>query len=908
MLGFLFALVPLIFVNSVIAQEFDSYRLPNNTRPESYNLNIQTWIDDANLTFVGSVRIGIVAVESTNFIRLHHDVQQIQSVRVLSVDETPINIGDHSYNTQFDFLTIPVIGSNLTQGTRYFVDIEYVGFMNSFSGFYRSFYDIGATRIWFASTQFEATYARSAFPCYDEPQLKSNFTIRITHASSYSALSNMPVRIVTPNSDGSATTEFETTPPMSTYLIAFHVSDFPSVTSTPPGSIPQRIFARSTAINATSLTLETGSLVLDELIDYIGVDYSLPKLDHVSVPGFPSGAMENFGLITYAEFFSLFDETTDFFTRHFETVQIISHEVAHQWFGNVVTPSWWTYLWMKEGFATFFEYLGVDLIHPEWQMMDYFVVDVNQYVFLTDSDESAQPMTFYVEHPVDIDFHFNSIAYSKAAAVLRMFWLTFGENTFMRALTWYLEDNAYSDAGEQELFNALQESVQLETESIIPPTVDVPTIMATWTRQPGFPLITVVRNYDDRTDQVTLRQQRYYSFPPSETENTTWWVPYNLVTPNNPGFENVRADGWIPQNSTSWEITVDSLGTDDYLLINKRAAGYYRIMYDERNFRLISDAILRNGSLFHTTNIAQLIDDTLEFYRTGMIPLTPVLDVLRVLEFQSDYVSWNRAFTTLYFISQNFRGHRNYDMWADFVRSLTEELYDSIGVEDVTGEPILRKYARESIVYLACQMGSVHCRSDANRQLRRHLETGEEFHQNIRHTLMCASLRSATRTDFQSMWNRLMSLPLEDFSERTEIIEWLACSQSRVLLNEFVRSSINSTNSNNVEYTYFEQYSVFNAIVRNAGNIGLGVALEFINENAVEAFHTYGQWFVQSLAFVVSNAEHAELFLTFQHILLDAGLIVQGEIDFNMEQVAESAKWIDTEGEVVNDWLLENFA
>lgn len=159
----------------------------------------------------------------------------------------------------------------------------------------------------------------------------------------------------------------------------------------------------------------------------------------------------------------------------------------------------------------------------------------------------------------------------------------------------------------------------------------------------------------------------------------------------------------------------------------------------------------------------------------------------------------------------------------------------------------------------ACRMGSVHCRNDANRQLRLHLETGIDFHHNIRHTLMCASLRSASRTEFHSLWNRLRSLPLDDFSERSEIIDWLGCSASRPLLREFVRSSINSTNSNNVEYSsYFEQYSVFNSIVRNAGNIGLDVALEFLNENAVEAYETYNQWFVQGLAFVISNAEHAE--------------------------------------------------
>lgn len=188
---FLLVLVT-IFITPTIAQDINTYRLPNNTRPESYDISLRTWIHEANPTFNGSVRIGIVAVESTDYIRLHHDVQQLNSVRVLTADEVPIPIGTYTYNRTYTFLTIPVIGSNLTQGTRYFLDIDFVGTMNSYSGFYRSYYNVNGRQIWFGSTQFEATYARSAFPCYDEPSLKSNFTIRITHVSSYSAISNMP--------------------------------------------------------------------------------------------------------------------------------------------------------------------------------------------------------------------------------------------------------------------------------------------------------------------------------------------------------------------------------------------------------------------------------------------------------------------------------------------------------------------------------------------------------------------------------------------------------------------------------------------------------------------------------------------------------------------------------------------
>lgn len=188
-----FALVTSFIVCTTAQVDFETFRLPNNTRPETYDISIRTWIHTANSTFTGSVRIGIIAVESTNFVRLHHSVERLESVRVVTANEAPINTGTYSYDEEREFLTIPIVGNNLTQGLRYFVDIDYVGSMNMDIGFYRYFYEVNDTPIWFGSTQFEPTYARTAFPCYDEPSLRSNFSIRITHVSSYTAISNMPV-------------------------------------------------------------------------------------------------------------------------------------------------------------------------------------------------------------------------------------------------------------------------------------------------------------------------------------------------------------------------------------------------------------------------------------------------------------------------------------------------------------------------------------------------------------------------------------------------------------------------------------------------------------------------------------------------------------------------------------------
>jgi len=178
-----------------ILQEF---RLPKNIRPETYNISIRTWIHAANFTFTGFVRIGIVAVETTNYITLHQNVQSIQNLRILSVDNVAISIGNLTYNSEFELLTIPVTGVNLTEGEQYFIEIDYVGVVGNYYGFFRYRHYEEDVEHWYASTLFEPTYARRAFPCFDEPSLKSNFTIRITHDPSYSAISNMPAISETP--------------------------------------------------------------------------------------------------------------------------------------------------------------------------------------------------------------------------------------------------------------------------------------------------------------------------------------------------------------------------------------------------------------------------------------------------------------------------------------------------------------------------------------------------------------------------------------------------------------------------------------------------------------------------------------------------------------------------------------
>ncbi|XP_037026046.1 aminopeptidase N-like [Bradysia coprophila] len=884
------------------------FRLPGSTVPESYDISIRTWIHEANFTFTGHVRIGIRAVQSTDFITLHQRGLSIQNITILSHDNVAMDIDDPTYHTEYELLTIPIVRTNLTEGSRYFIDIDYIGTIGRFSGFFQAFYYLDGVQHWYATTQFEHTDARRAFPCYDEPALKANFTITITHDSSYSAISNMPAISEDPlvNPDGSITTIFQRSPKMSTYLVAFHISDFSYRANPPDRNIPHRAFARPNAINQTALVLEFGERVLDKLSDFIGIEYALPKMDHDVPIGNGKLWHDNIHVNMEQEQFFFYNENVDSFELKKDIMNVVSHEAAHQWFGNLVTPSWWSWLWLKEGFATFFEYLGLDLAYPDWQMMDMFNWEIKYPAMAYDENVAAYPMTRDVAHPSEIFFLYNYVAYYKAGSVLRMFYYMFGEETFMEAVRDYLQTHAHSDADEEDLFESLQKFVQLK-EGIIPTDTDVATIMSSWSRQPGFPLITVERNYVGATSQVTLRQKRYITYGESNS-NLTWWVPYNFATAKNPGFENVKVEGWMPQNTSSFEIIIDSLDADDYLVMNKRASGYYRVIYDERNYRLISDAIIKNHSLFPSTNIAQLLIDAKNFIDHDLLPYPPLLDLLRVMEFDVSHVSWSAAFGAFSALNQNFRGHRSFSIWEEFMLNLMKNLYEEVGIEDISDESLPRKRIRQDLIRYACQLGNVHCLSDTNRQLRQLVDNGQEFHRNIDEVKTCASLRSANRNDFHFMWNRAMSSSYpREFYVRSHVLLGLTCSSSRQLLSELLRTTLNSTNTDNFVYSGYERSQILYGITTNT-QIGLDIALEFFIENAVEAFHAYDGFSHYTFSYLVRDANQIERYHVLLNILLNEDLITQEDINTVELAIERSLHWLATHGEAVHQWLMENYA
>ncbi|KAJ6644039.1 Aminopeptidase N [Pseudolycoriella hygida] len=892
---------------------FETFRLPNDTRALAYDVSIRTWIDEGNLTFTGSVRIGIIVEQSTNTITLHHRELIIEEVSLLSATGDAIEIGTASYDEIFEFFTIPVTNGNLTVGDEYTVVISYRGTMPTtcLGADFTRFGMLTATGMMSTmgrhSSRLQTRDVLSRATMKSEESLDLLFASPTVHPIQRYPICRQYQKIqLRTQTDRLQRQEFQQTPLMSTYIVAFHVSDFAHAFSS-VASVPHRIFTRPSVVNQTSRALRDGERMLDALSEHFGLDFVLPKMDSVSLPEF-GGAMENFGLITYSDYYMLSDENDDWEKRRV-SLEIVAHEHTHQWFGNLVTPTWWTYTWMKEGFATLFHMFGMDLVYPEWTMRDYMLVATVHNMFRFESDYgNNRPMTHYVEQPEEIDSVFDNVSYSKAATVLRMFLFAFGEETFMEALRSYLQIHQFSDVTEEHLFDALEIAVRNNSVAL-PPTTNVTAIMSSWTRQAGFPFVTVERNYNQGTDQVTLTQSRYfYPTVPIDPDNTTYWVPYNYATPDNPGFNSSVATGWIPQHQNIVTITVDSLDASDYFLLDTYAGGYYRILYDERNYRLISDAMIENPEHFQVTSKASLLENVREFFNNQELSIVPVMDVIRILENEVNYVAWRPVQYFILEIDALFSGHQNYPLFRDFVRELVEALYDSVRVESVPDEPILRKPGRQLAVSLACEMGSVHCRSDALRHLRTFMASGNEFHPNIRRQIYCAALRSADSNEFNFVWNRM--LESSSTSQRTELIQSLGCSTSRILINRLLASVLPSTNENDVDYRVGEAYDVFRSVYRNSIN-NLELTLDFVIENALETYETFGANgpnFLIEMAQWIRRNDLTEKFRQLLQIYVNNGLISQATIYIIEEIMYERRDIFEQHGEAINQWLLTNFA
>ncbi|GFR83304.1 aminopeptidase N [Elysia marginata] len=512
------------------------------------------------------------------------------------------------------------LDKNLRVGRRYKISLSYTAKLkNDLHGLYYSQYQRGNDSVYIVTTQFQPTDARRAFPCFDEPALKATFNITLVRPSHLISISNTPIidNSTTFEKDGMTFVKdvYDITPKMSTYLLAFIVCDFKYLYNYTSNGVLYRAWATPETVNQAEYSLHVGVEVLTHFEDFFDIPYPLKKQDMIAIPDFAAGAMENWGLITYRETAMLYEPGVSNEANKERIAIVVSHELAHQWFGDLVSPAWWDDLWLNEGFATFVEYLGVDYVHPDWNIFEIFAKSEIQRAFYFDGLISSHPLYVPVNHPDEINEIFDAISYAKGASIIRMMRHFLGRQTFKKGLTNYLNGTAYGAAHHTDLWRALTKQAHADGKTHI----DVGEIMDTWTLQMNYPVVTVTRDFQN-LNQIHVRQERFLIDPNAEDPgrfqspyNYKWTVPLTLTSSKSKNFDPKDEDvHWMYKEETQTTLTLadDVLpNRDGWILANVNQFGYYRVNYQLGNWDALVKQLVDDHKVIPAINRAQIIDD-----------------------------------------------------------------------------------------------------------------------------------------------------------------------------------------------------------------------------------------------------------------------------------------------------------
>lgn len=483
----------------------DRFRLPDTISPKHYRLTLEP--DLRNFTFIGSVEIDIAVREKTDTVILHASEIGIMEASVKR-GESGIPVLAMHHDTKKTELSLH-LDATLYAGDEAVLSFRFSGILNDhLNGFYRSIYktESGASRM-LATTQFEDVDARRAFPCFDEPAAKATFDVTLIVPKELDAVSNMRVVEETDLGDGRKRMRFGTTPQMSTYLLAFTVGELEYLRGRTAHGTLVRIVTMPGKKEQGRFALDVGIRTLQFYEEYFGIPYPLPKLDMAAIPDFAAGAMENWGLITYRDVNLLVDPVHSSEAGKQRVAIVVAHEIAHQWFGNLVTMDWWNQLWLNEGFASWMEYLAVDHLFPEWHIWEQFLD--------TDHARALEADGLRTTHAVEVPQgsvekmrqNFDAVSYSKGAAVIRMIHAMVGPEVFRRGLQAYLARHAYGNTVTEDLWTALEKASGEPVREI----------MDTWTKQPGYPVLDAASGEHKRflgsgaplTEQEAKQQWRF---------------------------------------------------------------------------------------------------------------------------------------------------------------------------------------------------------------------------------------------------------------------------------------------------------------------------------------------------------------------------------------------------------------
>ena len=629
--------------------------------PEHYDLFLD--LKRADKTFSG--KVAITGEAKTSKISLHQKDLTVEAVEVAG-QARPFTLDK---DNEALYIKLEAAGSVV-------VTITYTGkITDNMTGIYPSYYTVDGVKKEIISTQFESHFAREAFPSVDEPEAKATFdlALKFDQAEGELALSNMP-EIDVENRKATGVWKFETTPRMSSYLLAFAVGDMQGITAkTKNGTLVGVYATKAHPESNLEFALDIAVRCIEFYEEYYGVKYPIPQSLHVALPDFSAGAMENWGLVTYREIYLLVDENSTALSR--QTVAlVVAHELAHQWFGNLVTMKWWDDLWLNESFANMMEYVSVDAIEPSWKIFEDFQTSGVPYALKRDATDGVQSVHVEVKHPDEINTLFDgAIVYAKGSRLMHMLRRWLGDDAFRKGLGAYFEKHQYGNTIGRDLWDALSQASGR----------DVAAFMDAWLEQPGYPVVTAkVEN-----DSLILTQKQFF-IGEHEDKGRLWPVPLN--------------SNWqgLPDTLTTERLEIPNYAAlaaqnDGALRLNTENTAHYITDYQGE----LLDALLNNLSSLDNISKLQIVQERRLLAESGKISYADLLPVISKLANETSYMVVSAVSQVLEGLNRFVdEGSQTEEDYKTLLKILSQNNFDRLGFEKQEGESDEDEMVRQLIV------------------------------------------------------------------------------------------------------------------------------------------------------------------------------------------------------------------
>lgn len=649
-------------------------RLYKQFQPSHYELELVP--DRDKMTFIGTVIIAGKKVGRPSMrLSFHQNDLQITSATVTKHDkkgDKALGVSRINHHKSFDEVRLHT--NEMVYPGQYTVELRFTGkITRAMNGIYPCFFTHKGQQKKLIATQFESHHAREVFPCIDEPEAKATFDLTLATPAGETVIANTPAKS-SKERDGLVTTTFETTPRMPTYLLGFVFGELGYKEAITKDGVTVRAYATPDNVVFTEFALDVAVKCLEFYNNYFGIDYPLKKCDFIALPDFASGAMENWGCITFREQTMLVDPQNTTLTSKQYVAMVVAHELAHQWFGNLVTMRWWTDLWLNEGFASWIEFLAVDHIFPEWEMWTQFAVDEQQQALRLDALEHTHPIEVPVYHPDEIRSIFDAISYSKGASVIHMLHEYLGYDSFRDGLRHYLKRHEYGNTDTVDLWQALEEISGRPVKDF----------MHAWTSQPGFPLLQA----NVEPNSITLSQERFFLNPEHNKSLHEQLWPIALLS----------ATEQLPDRIDN-QTAVFPLDDTHEIKLNQGQSGFYRVAYNSSHLERLGE-LIRKGHLQPLDRLG-ILSDVFETARAGKSNTVDALHFLDNFANESNYAVWDIIAAALGNLKLIMDSEDLRDKMKPFVRSLVAGELKRLGWDRREGDTHFDLLLRPIVLGLA---------------------------------------------------------------------------------------------------------------------------------------------------------------------------------------------------------------